>query len=485
VADPAAQPAADPGADPWRHRLTTIRVRQTAVALLVVGVALLVGGGLVLALVRRDLVASAERQARQRAEETAALLRLGPLPAELPAGGEDRVVVQVVAAPDRVLSASADLRGQPPLLAAPAGAGPATGTVTGTVRRLLAGELTEYRVVGLRAGGAGAPMVYAASSLEPAHEAIAATATALAVAIPLLLACVGVTSWRLVGRSLRPVEAIRAQVEWITPDQLDRRVAEPPARDELGRLARTMNTMLDRLQRSHERQRRFVSDASHELRSPLAAIRTRVEVGLAHPDRTDWVALARAVHREGDRLDRLVDELLRLASASTAGAGHTAVAVVDLDEVVLDEVEALRARGAVDVDLAALSPVRLRGRPEQLRLIVRNLLDNAERHAAARVAIGLAARGDAAELVVSNDGDPVPAAERERVFDPFHRLQPARDRASGGTGLGLAIVRDAVTAHGGRVWFADCADGAEAHVRLPLTGPTPRQTPGGPGAARR
>jgi signal transduction histidine kinase len=317
-------------------------------------------------------------------------------------------------------------------------------------------------------------VVYAASSLEPAHEATAATATALAVAVPLLLLCVAVTSWRLVGRSLRPVEAIRAQVEQVTPDQLDRRVAEPPARDELGRLARTMNTMLDRLQRSHERQRRFVSDASHELRSPLAAIRTRVEVGLAHPDRTDWVALARAVHREGDRLDRLVDELLRLASvpASAAGAaGDAAVAVVDLDEVVLDEVEALRARGEVEVDLAALSPVRLRSRPEQLRLIVRNLLDNAERHAAARVAVGLAAGGAAAELVVSNDGDPVPAAERERVFDPFHRLQPARDRASGGAGLGLAIVRDAVTAHGGLVWFADCVDGAEVHVRLPISGP--------------
>jgi signal transduction histidine kinase len=460
--------AADPAADSWRQRLTTIRVRQTLVALLVVGLALLVGGGLVLALVRRDLVGSAERAARQRAEETAALLRLGPLPAELPAGGEDRVVVQVVDPAGRVRSASADLRGEGPLLAARPGAEP----VTGTVQLPAGGERTDFRVVGLRAGGDGAALVYAASSLEPAHEATAAAATGLAVAVPLLLLCVGVTSWRLVGRSLRPVEAIRAQVDQITPGQLDRRVPEPPGRDELSQLARTMNTMLDRLQRAQQRQRRFVSDASHELRSPLAAIRTRVEVGLAHPDRTDWVALARAVHRDGDRLDRLVDDLLTLASASAADrAGGAALEVVDLDEVVLDEVEAIRARGAVAVDLAALSPVRLRSRPEQLRLIVRNLLDNAERHAAGRVEIGLSACGAAAELVVSNDGDPVPAAERERVFDPFHRLQPARDRASGGAGLGLAIVRDAVTAHGGRVWFADCADGAEVHVRLPVAGP--------------
>lgn len=449
----------------WRDRLATIRVRQTLLALLVVGVALLAGGGLVLVLVRRDLVADAERQARQRAEETVALLRIGPLPAELPSAGEDRVVIQVVDPRGRVLSASADLRGEGPLLAARPGA----ADVTGTVRRAPSGEGVDYRVVGLRAGGDGAPVVYAASSLEPAYEATTATAAGLAIAVPLLLVCVGVTSWRGVGRSLRPVEAIRAQVDRITPGQLDRRVAEPPVQDELGRLARTMNSMLDRLQRAQERQHRFVSDASHELRSPLAAIRTRVEVGLAHPDRTDWVALAREVHREGDRLDQLVGELLTLASASAAGDAPAVVDLVDLDELVLDEVEALRARGAVQVDLAALSPVRLRGRPEQLRLIVRNLLDNAERHALGRVAVGLSKDGTAGELIVSDDGDGVPAAERERVFDPFHRLQPARDRASGGAGLGLAIVRDAVAAHGGEVWFADRASGAEIHVRLPLT----------------
>jgi signal transduction histidine kinase len=373
------------------------------------------------------------------------------------------------------VSASADLRGEGRLL----DVSPGGDTVSGTVRRPPVGESSDYRVVGVRVDGEGSPVVYAASSLEPAYEATTATAVGLAIALPLLLVCVGLTSWRQVGRSLRPVEAIRAQVDRITADQLDCRVAEPPVADELGRLARTMNTMLERLQRSHERQRRFVSDASHELRSPLATIRTSIEVGLAHPDRTDWVALARRLHREGDRLDRLVDELLTLSSATPAtdrpAAGET---TVDLDELVLDEIEVLRARAEVKVDLAALSPVRLRGRPEQLRLVVRNLLDNAERHAAAEVRIGLAVVGPAAELTVSNDGDEVPAAERERVFAAFHRLQPARDRASGGTGLGLAIVHDVVAAHGGQVWFADRPDGATVHVRLPVTG---AGTEGGPG----
>ena len=453
-------------ADRWRDQISTIRVRQTVVALLVVGIALLVGGSLVLVLVRRDLVADAQRQARQRAEETAALFRLGPLPAELPAAGEDRVVVQVVDAHGGVLSASADLRGEGRLL----DVSPGDDAVSGTVRRPPVGESSDYRVVGIRVDGEGSPVVYAASSLEPAYEATTATAVGLAIALPLLLVCVGLTSWRLVGRSLRPVEAIRAQVDRITADQLDCRVAEPPVADELGRLARTMNTMLERLQRSHERQRRFVSDASHELRSPLATIRTSIEVGLAHPDRTDWVALARQLHREGDRLDRLVDELLTLSSAASTDRPAAGETTVDLDELVLDEIEVLRARAEVKVDLAALSPVRLRGRPEQLRLVVRNLLDNAERHAAAEVRIGLAVVGSAAELTVSNDGDEVPAAERERVFAAFHRLQPARDRASGGTGLGLAIVHDVVAAHGGQVWFADRPGGATVHVRLPITG---------------
>jgi signal transduction histidine kinase len=240
-------------------------------------------------------------------------------------------------------------------------------------------------------------------------------------------------------------------------------VPEPPVTDEIGRLARTMNGMLARLQQDRDRQRRFVGDASHELRSPLAAIRTQVEVGLAHPERTDWVALARHVHREGDRLEQLVGELLALST----GAGPAPVQPVDLDELVLSEVDTVRARAAVAVDLAALTPVRLPGRTEQLRLVVRNLLQNAEQYAVTRIALRLSAGPGGAELVVADDGPGIPPAERDRVFEPFYRLEPARDRVSGGTGLGLAIVRDAVTAHGGTVWFDDVPAGTQAHVRLP------------------
>ncbi|CAM5556429.1 histidine kinase OS=Streptomyces alboniger OX=132473 GN=CP975_24685 PE=4 SV=1 [Streptomyces alboniger] len=244
--------------------------------------------------------------------------------------------------------------------------------------------------------------------------------------------------------------------------------------------------MLERLQQAGERQRRFVSDASHELRSPLAALRTRTEVGLAHPTATEWPVLARDVHREVGRLDQLVEELLALSRVGS-GNGAAPASLVDLDELLLTEVEAIRARGQVDVDLSGLSPVRVQGHPQQLRAVVRNLLDNAERYARTRIAVRLfpvgegngrgsgnaggAGPGPAAELVVADDGPGVVPAHREQVFDRFFRVQSARDRNSGGVGLGLAIVRDVVTTHGGRVWIADSPTGAEFHVRLPMIPP--------------
>jgi signal transduction histidine kinase len=234
-----------------------------------------------------------------------------------------------------------------------------------------------------------------------------------------------------------------------------------------------MNEMLGRLQQAHDQQRRFVGDASHELRSPLATIRTRLEVGLAHPSDTDWVRLAQTLHRESARLEHLVDDLLLL---SRDGAPREArpddLEEVDLDELVLLEVEAVRTRDAVAVELAPFAAARLRGHPDELRRVVRNLLDNGERHAMRKLTVSIRVDGEAAELVVADDGDGIPEAYHERVFERFFRLQAARDRHSGGAGLGLAIVRDVVTRHGGRAWLVPSTSGAEFHVRLPLAHPS-------------
>jgi signal transduction histidine kinase len=329
------------------------------------------------------------------------------------------------------------------------------------------GDGADYTVVGLPTTVAGEPLaVYAARSLDPVAEGVEATTSALAVAVPALLLVVAGTSWLLVGRALRPVEAIRSQVAGVTANELHRRVPEPAVQDELGRLAHTMNAMLTRLQRAHDRQHQFVGDAAHELRSPLTAILTQLEVGLAHPNDTDWVTLARDVHREGSRLDRLTDELLALSRAE--GDAPQDLEWVDLDELVLLEVDAVRARAKVTVELSPFSAARLRGRPDELRGVVRNLLDNAERHAADAMTVGLSSDDEVAELVVADDGDGIPPQYRERVFDRFFRLQAARDRDSGGAGLGLAIVREVVASYGGQVWVAESDSGAEFHVRLPL-----------------
>jgi signal transduction histidine kinase len=448
---------------PWRGRLATVRVRLTVLAALAVGAGLLAGGAVVLALVRQNLMSNARNDALNAARATAALVAAAELPGTLPGVGENATVVQVVDRGGRVVTASEQLRGKPPLLSR----WPDGGMLTTTLRTAATGERGDYTVVGLLVRRSGEPLaVYAASSLEPVNDGVTATAGALGAVVPVLLLVVTGAAWLLVGRALRPVEAIRRQVSGITASELARRVPEPAVRDEVGRLAQTMNEMLARLQAAHERQRRFAGDASHELRSPLAAMRTRLEVGLAHPAGTDWVTLARSVHRDGLRLQHLVDDLLLLSR--TDGGAAPAAGPVDLDELVLLEVEELRARGTVRVALTPFSAARVHGRPDDLRRVVRNMLDNAERHARRQVVVGLSTEDSVAELVVADDGDGIPPSYRERVFERFFRLQPARDRDSGGAGLGLAIVRDIVVGHGGRAWLAATPTGAEFHAELPL-----------------
>lgn len=448
----------------------TIRVRLTLLAVLVVGLGLVAGGAIVVTLVRNSLTTNAELEALQRARDTGASIVANGA-AEVPiAAGRGRSVVQVVDQSGQVVAASPELRGRAPImsewpthsvtekLAIP---GLAAGFRPGLV------EDTNYVVIGRSVTVDGQQLaVYAATSLESAAEGVEATVSALAIAIPLLLLVIAGASWLLVGRALRPVESMRRQVAEITAAELDRRVPEPAVRDELGKLAGTMNAMLARLEQARDRQHRFVSDAAHELRSPVASILTRVEVGLAHPAGADWPALARDVHREATRLERLAAELLTLSrmDGSTAPARDE---VVDLDELVLLEVDAVRARGKVSVEIAPFSAARLRGRVEELRRVVRNLLDNAERHARERVTLGLSTSEGVVELVVSDDGAGIPQEDRERVFDRFYRSQPARDRDSGGAGLGLAIVRDIASAYGGRAWVAATTGGAEVHVRFP------------------
>lgn len=428
-----------------------VRIRLTLLAVLVVGLGLITASAVVLTLVQDNLTARAEDEALRVAEATVPMITNG-----VPQSVHE--LVQVVNRDGDVLATSPavnDVR----LLAV----WPENGVVRGT-SRLPDGE--RHTVAGITATVSGTPVaVYAAASLEHVDEGVEATASALAIIVPLLLIAVAATSWLLVGRALRPVEAIRNQVAEITGSQLSRRVPEPEADDEVGRLARTMNEMLTRLQHSHERQQRFAADAAHELRSPLAALQTRLEIGLAHPKSTDWLKLARDLHREIVRLAALAEELIALARSDGA---QEPLEDIDLDEIVLAEIEAARSRGAVAVELSPFSPARVRGRAGELSRVVRNLLENAEHHARRQITVGLSTNATTAELVVADDGPGIPDSDRAAVFERFYRSEPARERDSGGAGLGLAIVREVVERHGGMVWIADSDVGACFRVRLPL-----------------
>ena len=278
--------------------------------------------------------------------------------------------------------------------------------------------------------------------------------------VPILIVIAGAATYFFAGRALRPVEAIRARVASMSEKDLAERVPVPAARDEVGRLAETMNGMIARLEQAQKVQRRFVADASHELRSPLATIGAGLELLQDSEPST-----VRALRGETERLGRLVDDLLLLARADERGL-QPRRDEVDLDEIV----EAERARPTEDgvrTEVRA-EHVRVVGDRGQLVRVLRNLVDNAHRHARSQVVVTLGREGDRAALDVADDGAGVPADDRIRIFERFVRLDDARARADGGSGLGLAIVAEVLAAHDGQVWVEDApGGGALFRVRLP------------------
>lgn len=433
-----------------------MRVRTTLAAVLVVAAALVVGAVALVLTVRGSLRDGAETAAER---QVAALLSqveagLTPAPGEEDEPDDDNepddLVWQVRDGSGSVASSSQPLDAPLP---------DADGEVVD-----LAGGEHPYVVVSEDAEGG--EVVTVAVSLEDVDETTAALLTPLLLGLPVLLLVVAGTTWLVVGRTLRPVERIRRDVEEITGARLDRRVAEPETRDEVGRLARTMNAMLTRLQDSRDRQEQFVGDASHELRSPLASLRQAAEVARAHPGALPEGELAETVLEESVRMQGLVDQLLVL---TRAGEGRARVARedVDLDDLALAEVRRV-ARSGLVTDTTGVGAGRVHGDPVALGQVVRNLVDNAARHATSRIAVSLTEAPGTVVLAVDDDGPGIPPADRERVFERFVRLDEARARDAGGSGLGLAIVREVVTGHGGSVTVEPGAlGGARFVVRLP------------------
>ncbi|MFB6888586.1 ATP-binding protein [Kitasatospora sp. NPDC056327] len=439
----------------------SVRTRTTLAACAGVAAVLLVASAGVLLLLRADLVRSVEAGGREQARVVSSLAADGRLPNPVPLDhGSD--FVQVTDARGTVVAASGNLAGRPALTPAE------TSDGHGTFDLDVLGDEHHQRVTTLTTDTPNGPVtVRVGASLHTADTAEDVTTAALALLGGLLVATVGAVTWKATGRALRPVEVIRSEVAAIGGRALDRRVPEPGSDDEIARLARTMNAMLDRLESAGARQRRFIADASHELRSPLAVLRTQLEVAHTHPDPAVRAEMVAGALQDTDRLQSLAADLLLLARLDVTGrSGPTED--VDLAELVRGTAGGRDSRPHhVELDLAAGCTAA--GNPMWLGRLLTNLLDNAQRHARGTVTVRLAFDAAAGQAVVdvTNDGPAIDAGDREKVFERFTRLDDARSRDDGGTGLGLSIARDIAALHGGTLTIEDAPVGCTFRVRLP------------------
>jgi len=417
---------------------------------LLIGVSLLMATGL-----RWQLTDNLDEGLNQRADTIAAVVG-DLLPTELSA--DEDLLIQVVDSKGLVVSASANL----------AGAQPITPLRPG-IRNVanVPGRPEEFRVLvrEISSGSAQVTLLVGVNN-DDVTDPVTILTRLLAVTVPAVVLVLGALTWWLTGRTLRPVEKMRVELAEITGSNLGRRVAEPATGDEVDRLAHTMNETLDRLEGAIRRQQRFVADASHELRSPLTRMRAELEVDLASGDLSDPTRTAQSVLEETIDLQQLVEDLLHLARGDDDVADSD-FRPVDLDDIVLREARRLRERGRVAVDLKGVAAAQTIGDPHQLARAVRNLLENAERHAASTVTVGLDETDGRVLLTVCDDGDGISPEDRDIIFERFTRLDDARTRDTGGTGLGLAIVRDIIKRHHGTV---DLDSSAETRfvVELPL-----------------
>ncbi|MFI7607457.1 ATP-binding protein [Micromonospora sp. NPDC049366] len=447
-----------------------------AIGVLGLSVGLALGGLVLIGVLGFVLQRSVDNEAFRTADAVALLAAEDALPDPLPvAGGQLRV--QVVDAQGRVRAASIDADRLVPMVRAERLEPDQRQRLVVSGERV--GLVGPVRVVTVPAGTAADPLtVLVAKSLSDVRHSTHVVGTILVVSFPLLVAALAAVAWRVVGATLRPVEALRRGAEEITGRAGPGRLPVPASRDEVHRLAVTLNGMLDRLESARQRQRAFVADAAHELRSPVTNIRTELEVAQRLGDRTDWAAVTDNLLADTERLSHLVDDLLLLArldesgaaptataSAGPGGVGGHAVGPVELGDL-LATVAARYPSPPVRVEPPG-EPLWTVGHPDELRRVLTNVVDNAVRHARTRVVLAVGAEGAYHRVTVTDDGPGIPAADRERVFDRFTRLDDARARDGGGAGLGLAIVRELVRRAGGTVTLGD-ADGPGLRVSLRL-----------------
>jgi signal transduction histidine kinase len=435
----------------------SVRFGLTATATGIVAAAL-AGGAVVLVTILRDsLERGVTDTAVLRADDVGALAVAGTLPSSLAFPGEERSIIQVITPSGAVVASTANVAGEVALST------PGVRRVY-TTDRLPVGEHERFRIA-TKVVDSGRLTILSGESLQRVDDTLNTVRTALAIGLPLLVLLVAIVSWVGTKRALRPVEEIRAEVAEITATDLHRRVPEPATGDEISGLAITMNEMLDRLEGASQRQARFVADASHELRSPVTSLRAQLEIGLSRPDRTDWTERVEGALADADRLEVLISDLLILSRLDSASPPRRVRC--DLVAIAREELARIPGRTGLDVNLDASEPAFVLGNRDQLARVIRNLVDNARRHARSQVDVVIALEQGSVVVDVADDGPGIPIEDRDRIFERFVRLDEARTTDAGGSGLGLAIVREIVAAHDGTVALIESEMGARLRIVLP------------------
>ena len=462
----------------WWFRLT-LRARLLVIGLGAVALAIGVAGLALDRILAAGILRNLDAEAAAAADQVVTLVNAGEAPNPLPVAGA--LVIQVVDAQARVLAGSAGADRLTPLVPAArliADARQTAVTATGS----LAGVSGDLRVAVRTAGPAADPKwVLAAVSVTDIPRSTRALRSALFIADPALLAAAAIIGWFVIGRALRPVEALRAAAERVSGTSTTGSLPVPIAHDEIRALATTLNDMLVRLAHARDRQQAFAADAAHELRSPLASLKAQLEVAERFGATSDGL---RDAVIDVDRLARIVDDLLLLVRSDT-GQLPSRPAPVDVVDVVREATESVstaahqaatgartvgaRTAGAAPIalDLPA-EPVPAVLDADHLRRVVVNLVTNAQRHARSQVTVTVRATARDIVIDVDDDGVGIAPADRERVFERFTRLDTARSGDSGGTGLGMPIARQLMAAIGGTVTVLDGPGDAGCRLRCVL-----------------
>ncbi len=473
----------------------SVRGRTTIVASLVVSSALALGSVIMVELLRSELTANVVETAKNESVNIVSLVQGGELPNPIPIPRGD-LAAQVIAPNGRVIAYTPNLAGFKAQYQFPTSKSTAQTVVRQSNNSIVQVGDHDHNYIlvanridvavpvetqaaktyqafastvknkGKIVSGSSAPgnyYVYVWASLQSVDQSVRTLVLILLAGFPLLIAVVVVATWLTSKKAFEAVERIRVDVDEISETNLSRRVYEPDQGDEIARLAHTMNQMLERLQISTEERKRFVADASHELKSPLSALRTSLEIALRHPDEVDWPSTAKTGIAESQRMQHIIEDLLLLAKAD-AGQLIDVFRTVDIDDLVAEECQRLKLLTPVRFDLTDMSAGRIQGDPERVRSVVRNLLENAVRHANSRVWVSLRTINNNVVFGVADDGKGIVESDKERIFDRFTRLDESRSRDQGGSGLGLAIVKSIVLAHGGTISVSTndrCGHGAQ------------------------